>query len=277
MAREKEVPEAIRRELEAIRARMRDIRYKILVVSGKGGVGKSFVTANLAVALHQRGRKVGVLDADIHGPSIPKMLGVHGQRLYATPAVVFPVRAPCGVFVVSMDFLLPDETTPVIWRGPLKATAIRQLLASVEWGGLDYLLVDLPPGTGDEPLSAAQLIGEVTGVVLVTIPSDVSRLVVSKAVSFARHLGVPVLGVIENMSYFTCPICGSTHRIFGEGAGHRIAEAMNVPFLGEIPIDPRIAECGDRGVPFVTTYPDTPAAQAFLRIADRIAETIERQ
>ncbi len=267
----KKIQEMQRRIVE----KMKKVKYKIAVLSGKGGVGKSFVTASLATALASRGKKVAVLDADIHGPSIPKLLGVHGYTMMAGPEGIIPVTAAYGVKVVSMDFLLPSEETPLIWRGPLKTSAIRELLAEVAWGDLDYLLIDLPPGTGDEPLSIAQMIPQIDGAIIVTIPSDLARIVVKKAVMFAKRLAIPVLGIVENMSGFTCPESGKTYYIFGKGAGRRIAEEMKVDFLGEIPLDPRISEANDKGVPFFVEYPDTEAAKAFLEIADRIIKKIE--
>ncbi len=277
-ALEKQRQEAIKRAIEQqkmIAEKMKNIKYKIVVLSGKGGVGKSFVTASLAMALAMKGRRVAVFDADIHGPSIPKMLGVHGKRMYALPdGRLLPVDGPLGVKVVSIDFLLESEEQAVIWRGPLKTAAIRELLAFTEWGELDYLLVDLPPGTGDEQLTIAQLIPGLTGSIIVTIPSDVSRIVVKKAVTFARRLNIPVIGIIENMAYFECPD-GSIHYIFGKGAGRKIAEEMGVPFLGEIPIDPRISKANDEGKPFFVEYPDSKAAKAFLEIAEKVIRTVE--
>lgn len=257
-------------EEKRIKARLRGVKWRVLIMSGKGGVGKSFVTANLAAIYASRGLKVGVLDADIHGPSIPKILGLHGMNLTAGPAGIMPMKGTLGIEVVSMDFLLPNEETPVIWRGPLKTRAIRQFLADVVWGRLDILLVDLPPGTGDEPLSVAQSMGEVSGAVIVTIPSELSQLVVKKAISFAFKLKIKVLGVIENMSGFTCPKCNVTYKLFGEGGGEKVAREMKVPFLGSIPLDPRIAESCDKGYPFIIKYPNSPAAGALKDIAERI-------
>lgn len=260
-----------------IKEKMSKIKYKLVVLSGKGGVGKSFVTASLAFALANKGKKVGVLDADIHGPSIPKMMGVHGYTLMATPdGQILPATAPLGVKVVSIGLMLPDDYTPVIWRGPIKTSAIRELLAYTAWGELDYLLIDLPPGTGDEQLTIVQLIPNITGAIIVTIPSDVSRIVVLKAISFAKKLNLPIIGIIENMSYFQCPD-GSKHRIFGEGVGKRIAEETNVRFLGEIPIDPLISRANDSGEPFFIKYPKSLAAKAFIEIADKIISIIEKE
>ena len=256
---------------------MSKVKHKIAVISGKGGVGKSVVTANLAVALAMKGHRVGVLDADIHGPCIPKMLGLHGQQLHAGPPGVFPASGPLGVKVVSIDFLLPSEEAPVIWRGPLKMTAIRQFLSDIVWGTLDFLLIDLPPGTGDEALSVVQLLPEMDGVVIVTIPSEVSQIVVKKAVVFAQKLNVPVIGIIENMSGFACPKCGTHVDIFRTGGGEKIAEELLVPFLGKIPIDPEICKASDKGVPFIDDKADSPAAKAFMEIVDGILKFLEKK
>ncbi|MGC9345474.1 MAG: Mrp/NBP35 family ATP-binding protein [Candidatus Bathyarchaeales archaeon] len=257
---------------QRLKARMSKIRHKIAVISGKGGVGKSTVTVNLAVAfmMHGHANSIGILDADIHGPSVPKILGLSGQRLQTGPPGVFPVLSSLGIKVVSMDFLLPDENSAVIWRGPLKMTAIRQFLSDIVWGDLDFLFIDLPPGTGDEPLSVAQLLPEMDGVVIVTIPSEVSQIVVRKAVTFARKLGMPIIGIIENMSGFVCPKCGAKIDIFMSGGGQKIAKELNVPFLGSIPIDPKVCENSDRGVPFIVEHADSQASKAFMEIVKKI-------
>jgi len=262
--------ERLKQEIERLKAKMGKVKHKLAVISGKGGVGKTTVAVNLAVALAMRGHEVGILDADINGPCVPKMLGLSGSRLVAGPPGVFPVVGPLGIRVVSMDFLLPDEETPVIWRGPLKSVAIRQFLADIVWGTLDYLVVDLPPGTGDEPLTIMQLLPDMDGAIIVTIPSEVSQVVVKKAITFARKLGIPIVGIIENMSGFICPNCGTYVPIFMEGGGEKIAKKMGVPFLGRIPIDPRICEASDAGEPFIVKHKDTPAAKAFLEIAEKI-------
>ncbi|HIH88878.1 TPA: Mrp/NBP35 family ATP-binding protein, partial [Candidatus Bathyarchaeota archaeon] len=215
-----------------LKERMSKVKHKIAVISGKGGVGKSLVTANLAVALSLGEKNVGVLDADIHGPCIPKMLGLKGEHMDAGPAGIMPVVSKAGIKCASMAFLLPSDDAPVIWRGPLKMGAIKQLLGEVAWGDLDYLLVDLPPGTGDEPLSVLQLLPEADGVIIVTIPSEVSGDVVRKAVTFARQLNVPILGIVENMSGMVCPHCGEMISVFYGNAGRKVAEGMGVPFLG---------------------------------------------
>ena len=270
---------ALAEHLKRVKERMAKVKHKIAVISGKGGVGKSVVTVNLAVAFALNGRegRVGILDADIHGPCIPKIIGLKGKRLIAGPPGIFPASGPLGVKVVSIDFLLPGQETPVIWRGPLKYQAIRQFLSDIVWGELDYLFIDLPPGTGDEPLSVMQLLPDMDGVVIVTIPSEVSRDVVMKAVSFARHLKTPIIGILENMSGFVCPNCGAEIDIFRVGGGEKIAKEMNVRFLGRIPIDPRICEDSDEGVPFVMKHEDTAAAKAFMEIAKKIEEIVEAE
>jgi ATP-binding protein involved in chromosome partitioning len=269
-------------EGQRLKLKMSRIKHKIAVISGKGGVGKSTVTVNLAMAfaVHGYANHVGVLDADITGPCVPKMLGLHGQRLPTSPAGISPALGPMGIKVVSMDFLLPSEESPVIWRGPLKMRAISQFLSDVVWGELEFLFIDLPPGTGDEPLSIMQLIPEMDGVVIVTIASEVSQIVVKKAVTFSRKLGIPVIGVIENMSGFVCPKCGTDIDIFKVGGGKKIADDLSVPFLGRIPIDPEICRDSDNGVPFIIEHVDSPATKAFSEIVRKIERflviTLER-
>ncbi len=255
-----------------VRENMGKVKHKIAVISGKGGVGKSTFTVNLAIAFAEKGHmnRVGILDADFHGPSVPKMLGVKGQMIQSDDGRILPVIGPMGIRVVSTEFMLPDENTPVIWRGPLKMNAIRDFLSEISWGELDFLLIDLPPGTGDEPLSIAQLLPDLDGVVVITIPSQVSQLVVRKSVNFARRLNLPVIGIVENMSGFICPNCGAKVDIFQAGGGRKIAEELNIPFLGSIPIDQRICEDADNGKPFILEHKDSPATEAFMEIVDKI-------
>jgi ATP-binding protein involved in chromosome partitioning len=265
-------------EQQMLKLKMSKIKHKIAVISGKGGVGKSTVTVNLAMAFAMHGyvNSVGILDADIHGPCVPKMLGLRGQRLQANPIGVWPVMGPLGIGVVSMDFLLSSDE-PVIWRGPLKMRAIQQFLSDMMWGDLEFLFIDLPPGTGDEPLSVMQLIPDMDGVIIVTIPSEVSQVVVKKAVTFARQLGVPIIGIIENMSGFVCPKCGTEINIFKVGGGQKIAEDLSVPFLGSIPIDPEICRDSDNGMPFITEHVDSPATKAFMEIVKKIERFLEQR
>ncbi|MBC7129963.1 Mrp/NBP35 family ATP-binding protein [Candidatus Bathyarchaeota archaeon] len=267
----------LQEQMQLLKTRMNKIKHKIAVISGKGGVGKSTVTVNLAAAFALNGWRVGVLDADIHGPSVPKMLGLSGKRLNVGPPGIFPAEAPLGIKVVSMDFLLPDESSPVIWRGPLKMTAIRQFLSDIVWGELDILLIDLPPGTGDEPLSVAQLLPEMDGVIIVTIPSEVSQIVVKKAVTFARNLGMPIIGIVENMSGFVCPNCGTRYDIFQSGGGKKIAEELAVPFLGSIPIDPEVCQKADEGKPFVLANMNSPASKTFMEIVKKVEKFLEEK
>lgn len=262
---------------QKLKQQLKKIKYKIAVISGKGGVGKSTVTANLAMAFAIRGNKVGVLDADIHGPCIPKMLGLKGQTLTETPDGGFlPVTGRLGVKVASMDFLLKNDETPVIWRGPLKMRLIQQFLSDVVWGELDYLFVDLPPGTGDEPLSVMQLIPDMDGVVIVTMPSEVSEAVVKKSVTFAKQVGVPIIGIIENLSGYVCPDCGKKIDIFKSGGGKRIAEDLAVPYLGKIPIDPKVCDDSDTGVPFIEENPHLPTAIVFTEIVKKTLQFLEK-
>ncbi len=265
-------------EMVLLRERMDKVRHKIAVISGKGGVGKTLVTVNLAMALLMRGRsgRVGVLDADIHGPCVPKMLGMKGSLLQAGPPGIFPAMGPLNIKVVSMGFLLPADEAPVIWRGPLKMGAIRQFLSEIVWGELEYLLIDLPPGTGDEALSVLQLLPEMDGVVIVTIPSEVSQDVVKKAVTFARKMNVPVIGIVENMSGLICPHCGESIEVFSRGGGEKMAQEMEVPLLGSIPLDPRISRDSDAGMPFIVEHRDSPAAKAFDTIVEKIEGFVEK-
>jgi ATP-binding protein involved in chromosome partitioning len=260
---------------EILRLRMGKIKHKVAVISGKGGVGKSTVTVNLAAAFAKSGHAVGILDADIHGPSVPRLLGVTGQEVKVGPPGAFPVIGPLGMKVVSIDFFLPAERTPTIWRGPLKMRAIRQLLGDVVWGELDVLFIDLPPGTGDEVLSIAQLLPDIDGVVIVTMPSELSRAVVGKAITFAERMSLPIIGVVENFSGYVCPSCGEKVDIFQAGSGKKMAEDAGVPFLGQIPIDPKVSGASDRGVPFVIETPDSTASKAFFEIVEKVEEYLK--
>ena len=257
-----------------LKERMANVKHKILVMSGKGGVGKTTVAINLALTLATKGYEVGVMDADIHGPNVPKMLGIDDLRPDVAEDGISPVLVPPRLKVMSLAFLLESKDTPVVWRGPLKMGAIKQFLSDVFWGDLDYLIVDLPPGTGDEPLSVAQLIPDIDGAIIVTTPQDVALLDSRKSVSFARAIGMPVIGIIENMSGFKCPNCGEVIDLFKIGGGEHSAADMDVPFLGRIPIEPKIVESGDSGIPFVLEH-ESEAADAFEAIVDRVKEMVE--
>jgi ATP-binding protein involved in chromosome partitioning len=260
----------MREQQELLKLRMKHVKHTVAVISGKGGVGKSTVAVNLAAAFALNGKHVGILDADIHGPSVPRLLGLTGQQVKVGPPGAFPVIGALGMKVVSIDFFLPEEQTPTIWRGPLKMTAIRQFLSDVVWGELDVLVIDLPPGTGDEPLSIAQLLPNIDGVVIVTMPSELSRAVVQKAIMFARRVGMPIIGIVENMSGYVCPGCGEKIDIFQSGGGKKMAEETGVPFLGSIPIDPKVGVDSDKGTPFVIKHTNSPAAKAFVEIVKKV-------
>jgi ATP-binding protein involved in chromosome partitioning len=262
-------------EDQILKQNMRKIKHKIAVISGKGGVGKSTVTVNLAVSFAQKGFKVGVLDADIHGPSVPKLLGVDGQQVKYGPPGAFPVTGPLGLKVMSIDFFLPEQA-PTIWRGPLKMRAIRQFLIDIVWGELDFLFIDLPPGTGDEPLSIAQLLPDLDGVVIVTMPTALSSVVVKKAITFAEQLNMPIIGVVENMSGFICPHCGTKTEIFQSGGGEKMAQEVGVPFLGSIPIDPAVGVDSDKGQPFVLAHKDSAAAKSFMGIVGKVETFLKK-
>lgn len=253
---------------ERLRSRLSHIKHRIMVMSGKGGVGKSTVATNLAVTLSQGGFNVGLLDADIHGPNIAKMLGIESRVVEGSGRGMIPVEVLPNLKVISMAFFIGDRDNPVVWRGPLKHSAISQFVGEVEWGDLDFLVADLPPGTGDEPLSVAHVIKDVDGAVIITTPQEVALLDSRKAVTFSRMLGIPVIGIIENMSGLVCPHCHHEISLFKKGGGEKAAQDMRVPFLGRIPIDPEMVTDCDRGIPFVMSHPDSDATKAFREIAD---------
>jgi len=263
-------------EQQKLKDKMGKIKHKIAIISGKGGVGKSTVAVNLAMAFAMQGKRVGVLDADIHGPSVPRLLGLEGQQVKTGPTGVLPVDGPLGMKVMSIDFFLPEQA-PTIWRGPLKMRAIRQFLSDIVWGELDFLFIDLPPGTGDEPLSVAQLLPDMDGVVIVTMPSELSSSIVKKAITFAQRLNMPIIGVVENMSGFVCPGRGEKIEIFKSGGGKRMSQEVGVPFLGSIPIDPTVGVDSDKGTPFVFSHKDSVAAKAFMEIVKNVDEYVKRK
>jgi len=253
----------------AIAQRMKEITYKIVVMSNKGGVGKSTVTTNLGVALAQKGFKVGIADADIHGPNIPMMLGVEGKRLKGSGGGVLPLEVMPNLKVASLSFLIEDPSMPVIWRDAAKWDFLCELMGSVCWGSLDFLLVDLPPGTGNEAISIIELIGKVDGSVIVTTPQDVVLLDVKKAVFFSRDSNVPIIGIVENMSGLKCPHCHENIDVFKTGGGVKICMELGVAFLGKIPLDPGITEKCDNGEAFVAAYPSSVAAKVFDEIVNK--------
>jgi len=256
----------------ALAARMSRVGRKILVLSGKGGVGKSTVAANLSIALAKANRRVGLLDVDIHGPSIPKLLGLEGRMAGGTADGIQPVEYDTRLKVMSIGFLLRNRDDAVIWRGPLKMNVIRQFLKDVEWGELDFLVVDCPPGTGDEPLSVAQLIGDPDGAIIVTTPQELAICDVRKCVNFCRELRLDVIGLVENMSGFVCPHCGERSDIFRSGGGEAMAADMGVPFLGRVPIDPEVVLAGDQGTLYLQAHENSETARAFRTVVQPILD-----
>jgi len=249
------------------------VRFKVAVASGKGGVGKSTVAANLAVALRRAGHRVGLLDADIYGPSQQMMMGCQERPRVNEAEKILPVDGH-GVAVMSLGFLMEPDT-PVIWRGPMVMKALQQFLEDVEWGELDFLVVDLPPGTGDAQLTITQLI-PLDGAVIVTTPQDVALIDARKGLAMFQKVNVPVLGIIENMATFVCPHCGKESAIFKRGGGKRTAQGLDVPFLGEVPIDPAVVVGGDAGTPIVVGEPSSAAARAFVALADDVVRQVRR-
>ncbi|MDC7126344.1 MAG: Mrp/NBP35 family ATP-binding protein [Spirochaetales bacterium] len=258
---------------ERLESRMKLVKHKIVVMSGKGGVGKSTVAVNIARGLASKGFQVGLMDTDIHGPNVAKMLGMDATLYQTDDGIEAPLLGD-NLKVVSLAMAGNDADSPIVWRGPLKMGFIKQLLADVAWGELDFLIVDSPPGTGDEPLSVCQLIPNIDGSVIVTTPQEVAVLDSRKSINFSKQLNVPVLGVIENMSGFVCPDCGKTHNIFGSGGGEKAAEEFGVPFLGRLPIDQRMMEAEDKGLDVFKTHPDSPAVQNLSEIVNKVAEAI---
>jgi ATP-binding protein involved in chromosome partitioning len=255
-----------------INERMSRIKHKIVVMSGKGGVGKTTVSVNLAYALSLAGNKVGLLDIDLHGPNAAKMLGLEGRILSSHNDEIEPLEALHGLKVVSMALLMERTDEPVIWRGPLKTGAINQFLSDVRWGDLDYLIVDSPPGTGDELISICQSITDLDGAVVVTTPQDVAVLDSTKSVMFAKTLNIPVIGIIENMSGFICPHCKKEIALFGRNGGEKAARNLKVPFLGRIPLKPEIVKSGDSGEPFILFKNQVEAISVMNEISKKITE-----
>lgn len=253
----------------ALAGSMAKIKNKFMVMSGKGGVGKSCVAANLAIALSERGYAVGLLDIDLHGPSIPKIMGIRGQ-------ITIPMVYTDNLKVVSIEAMLQDKDAAVIWRGPIKLQAIRSFLTDIEWGELDYLIADSPPGTGDEPLTIAQYIPD-SKAIIVTTPQEIALQDIRKSINFCRQVNMEIFGVIENMSGLVCPHCGGKIDLFKIGGGERTAQLMMVPFLGRIPVDPEIVEATDSGRPYLVHDKNSAAGKAFLEIVNRILERTAKE
>jgi len=258
----KEQQKQMQGEREQIKQNIKHIKHQILVLSGKGGVGKSSIAVNLAVWLSMQGKKVGLLDVDIHGPSIPKLLNLEGSKFQGGKDKIEPIIYNDTLKVISIGFLIQDENAALIWRGPMKHNVIKQFVSEVSWGNLDYLIVDCPPGTGDEPLSIVQLLGKADGAVVVTTPQQLAVTDVKKCITFCKQLKLPVLGIIENMSGFVCPNCNQRTDIFAGDGGRQMAKDFDVPFLGSIPIDSNMVPAADLGKPFIYFNKQSPTAQA---------------
>lgn len=247
------------------------IKNKLIVMSGKGGVGKTSVSVNLAIALANKGFKVGIIDVDIHGPDIPRMMGLNGMMDIDANQKLKPIKYSDNLAIVSIESLSVNKDDAIIWRGPIKHSAIRQFIGDVAWGDLDYLIIDSPPGTGDEPLTVAQLISDAKAII-VTTPQEVSLADVRKSISFCKTVKMDIFGLIENMSGFTCPHCNEVVDIFGSGGGEKTAGAAGIEFLGRIPLDPKVVECGDSGTSYQEAYADSVASKAFSTIAEKVSK-----
>lgn len=258
-----------------VRENMKGIKHKIVILSGKGGVGKTTVATNLAMSFAKSGLKTGILDVDIYGPNVPKLLGLEGQHPTAEGESIIPINGPLDVKVMSMGFLLANPDDAVAWRGPLVAKIIGQFLGDVSWGELDLLVVDLPPGTGDEILSILQQIPDVDGVIIVSTPQEVAVLDARRAIRLVNKMGVPILGIIENMGEFVCPNCGQTHELFGKGVAKSAANEFGIGYLGRLPFDPRIVSMSDEGTPFIIEQSDSKAAKSFQEVVEHIKEKME--
>jgi Mrp family chromosome partitioning ATPase len=270
-------PKQVQEEQDAsVRNSLGRIKNKFIVMSGKGGVGKTSTAVNLSIALARKGFQVGIMDVDLHGPDVPRMLGLEGMPDLNSNRKLTPLRYSDRLGVISMESFLPKRDDAIIWRGPLKFSAIRQFIADVEWGDLDFLVIDAPPGTGDEPLTVAQQIPEAQAII-VTTPQEVALADVRKSISFCRTVKLEIFGLVENMSGLACPHCGEKIDLFGAGGGERTATEMGIRFLGRIPIDPKMVACGDSGRSFQESYADSPVTHAFSAIASMMAELIAQR
>lgn len=257
-----------------VRTSLDRIKHKLIVMSGKGGVGKTSTAVNLAIALARRGHRVGLMDVDLHGPDVPRLLGLREMLGVSPQRKLAPLQYNDNLKVVSMESLMPSKDDAIIWRGPVKFSAIRQFIADVEWGDLDFLLIDSPPGTGDEPLTVAQTIPEARPVI-VTTPQEVSLADVRKSISFCHTLKLSIFGLVENMSGYVCPHCGTQVDIFGAGGGEKTAREAGLDFLGRIPLDPQLVSCSDKGESYQERFPDSPVTKAYEAIARRIGALLQ--
>ena len=254
----------------AVDSSLKKIKNKYIVLSGKGGVGKTSTSVNLSMALANKGFNVGIMDVDLHGPDVPRMLGLKGMLDLTKNHKLNPIRYSENLKVVSIESMIASKDDAIIWRGPLKYSAIQQFIGEVEWGELDFLIIDSPPGTGDEPLTVAQTIRDAKAII-VTTPQEVSLADVRKSISFCRTVKMDILGLIENMSGFACPHCNKLVDLFGSGGGEKTADTAGIPFLGRIPFDPNVVSCGDNGISFQEKYADAQVTRAFLDLADKIS------
>ena len=255
----------------AVDESLKKIKNKYIVLSGKGGVSKTSTSVNLSMALANKGFKVGIMDVDLHGPDVPRMLGLKGMLDLSKNNKLNPIQYSDNLKVVSIESMIASKDDAIIWRGPLKYSAIRQFIGEVEWGELDFLIIDSPPGTGDEPLTVAQTIHDAKAII-VTTPQEVSLADVRKSISFCRTVKMDILGLIENMSGFACPHCNKMVDLFGSGGGEKTAGTAGIPFLGRIPFDPNVVSCGDNGVSIQEKYADTPVSRAFIELAEKISK-----
>jgi Mrp family chromosome partitioning ATPase len=270
-------PKQVKEEQDAsVRNSLGRIKNKFIVMSGKGGVGKTSTAVNLSIALARKGFQVGIMDVDLHGPDVPRMLGLEGMPDLNSNRKLTPLRYSDRLGVISMESFLPQRDDAIIWRGPLKYSAIRQFIADVEWGDLDFLVIDAPPGTGDEPLTVAQQIPDAQAII-VTTPQEVALADVRKSISFCRTVKLEIFGIVENMSGLACPHCGEKIDLFGSGGGERTAMDMGIRFLGRIPIDPKMVACGDSGRSFQESYTDSPVTHAFSEIADTMTSLVAQR
>jgi len=272
----KEAQKEMAERQERISQNLENIEHTIVVMSGKGGVGKSTVAANLATELKEQKNEVGLLDCDLHGPNVPQIVGIdYDKKPKESDSSIKPISTEFGLKVISLGSMLPEKDSPVVWRGPMKMKAIQQFLGDVEWGNLDYLVLDLPPGTGDEPLSIAQLIPNADGAIIVTTPQKVALQTIRRSVNFSKEVDLSVLGLVENMSGFVCPNCNEETDIFNSGGGKDLSDELDIPFLGKIPLDEKIVESGESGKPVVLGE-ENKASKSFKNIVSEMKKIMNR-
>ncbi|MGD2036816.1 MAG: Mrp/NBP35 family ATP-binding protein [Desulfobacterales bacterium] len=255
----------------AVKKSLGKIKNKILVMSGKGGVGKTSTSVNLAIALADAGHKVGIMDVDLHGPDVPRMLGIDGTPELTSNHKLSPLNYSENLKVISIESFTPSKDDAIIWRGPLKYAAIRQFIGDVDWGELDFLVIDSPPGTGDEPLTVAQIINDAKAII-VTTPQEIALADVRKSINFCKTLKMEIFGLIENMSSMSCPHCGKMIDLFGSGGGERTARESGIRFLGNIPFDPKVVACGDSGACYQEENTESPVTKAFVSVAEAVSK-----